>query len=310
MPLPIAPLIMAGASLVGGAANQLSQGSMNRRSRRFSSQQYNRERSDNLEFWRMQNSYNSPTAQVSRLKSAGLNPALMYGGSASGASGMAGSLSAPSAQSPDFKSSNPGDSIAGAGLAFMNAMYDLDIKQAQANNLKAQNNVILQDAALRAAQVENSQASTDRSRFDLGLASELRATSAEAARENLRQMKVNTRVTLNDDERKAAMNSSNLREAAQRVLNLREQRSNTVAQRDQIRSAIRSLNNDSTLKEFDIELRRLGVAPNTPWWGHMVGRLISNLLDGLGQSDGSDLMNLISPFKSNKLKSAFKHKYR
>ena len=31
------------------------------------------------EFWNMQNAYNTPKAQMQRLKDAGLNPALMYG---------------------------------------------------------------------------------------------------------------------------------------------------------------------------------------------------------------------------------------
>lgn len=41
----------------------------------------------NLEQWQRNNEYNSPAAQMQRLKAAGLNPDLMYGQNASGASG-------------------------------------------------------------------------------------------------------------------------------------------------------------------------------------------------------------------------------
>lgn len=50
----------------------------------------------------IQNAYNSPSAQVQRLRAAGLNPALVLGGS--GASGM---MSAPSAPMPSASSPSP-----------------------------------------------------------------------------------------------------------------------------------------------------------------------------------------------------------
>lgn len=294
MPAPlIAPLIMAGSALAGGAINQISQGSMNRRSRRFAVDQYNRERNDNVEFWRMQNSYNDPSAQISRLKKAGLNPALMYGGSASGAAGNAGSLSAPSAQRPQFQSSNPGDAVAGAGLAYMNAMYDLELKQAQTNNLKTQNNVLIQDAALRAAQTANTIQGTEKAKFDLGLASELRSTSADAARENLRTMRINNTVALDDNERRAAANSSSLAEAAQRILSIRAQRVNTKLQRQNIQQAAANLKKDGRLKQLDIELRQMGINPNDPMWARVLGRLLDQYLP---QSSSS----------GNRIKKAFK----
>lgn len=280
MPLPLAPLIMAGASLAGGAINSLSQGSQNRRSRRFAQEQYTRENNDNVSFWRQQNQYNDPSAQVSRLKSAGLNPALMYGGSASGASGQAGPLKAPSAQRPQFQSSNPGDAVAGAGLSYMNALYDLELKQAQTNNLKSQNDVIIQDASLRAAQTANTLQGTEKGKFDLGLASELRSTSAEAARENLRTMRVNNTVSLSENERRAATNSSTLSEAAERILSLRATRANTEEQRNQIRAATANLKKDGSLKQYDIDLRKMGINPNSPFWAQIVGRLLTNYMDG------------------------------
>ncbi len=298
MPLPIAPLIAAGSQLAGGVINSISQGSQNRRSRNFAREQYARERDDNLEFWRMQNSYNDPSQQVSRLKKAGLNPALMYGGSASGASGLAGSVKAPSAQRPTFQSSRPGDSLSGAGLAYINSIYDLELKQAQTNNLKSQNDVLVQDASLRAAQTANTLQATRRSRFDLGLASELRSTSAEAARENLRRMRTGTDISLRQDERAAAMNASNLREAVQRVLNMREQNQQT-------RAATANLRKDGTLKQYEIELRKLGISPQSPWWTQIVARLVNNYMDDV--LPRPSIKSFIKPGLKDSLKEALKN---
>ena len=57
----------------------------------------------NIEFWNMQNAYNTPKAQMSRLKDAGLNPNLIYGSNAN--TGTAGAI-APSKASP-YNVQNP-----------------------------------------------------------------------------------------------------------------------------------------------------------------------------------------------------------
>ena len=66
---------MAGKVLgtVGGAllGNKLAQ----RSNKKLAQHSFNK----NVEMWKMQNAYNAPKQQMSRLKEAGLNPNLMYG---------------------------------------------------------------------------------------------------------------------------------------------------------------------------------------------------------------------------------------
>jgi hypothetical protein len=57
----------------------------------------------NIEFWNMQNSYNTPKAQMGRLSDAGLNPNLIYGSNAN--TGTAGAI-APSKAAP-YNIKNP-----------------------------------------------------------------------------------------------------------------------------------------------------------------------------------------------------------
>lgn len=56
---------------------------------------YREQYANNVVQWMRENEYNSPSSQVSRLRAAGLNPALVLGGS--GEVGVAGSASMPSA---------------------------------------------------------------------------------------------------------------------------------------------------------------------------------------------------------------------
>ena len=78
----------------------------------------------NIEFWKMQNQYNTPAAQMQRLKDAGLNPNLIYGSSPAGASGSAGSI-APSKPAP-YAIKDPSQTIA-----------QMQLLKAQEDNLNA-----------------------------------------------------------------------------------------------------------------------------------------------------------------------------
>lgn len=73
---------LAGA-VVGTGANIISTAMTNRANERMQQQQ----NAWNLAQWERNNAYNSPAAQMQRLKAAGLNPDLMYGQNSGGASG-------------------------------------------------------------------------------------------------------------------------------------------------------------------------------------------------------------------------------
>lgn len=79
-----------GAAVLGQGANIVSTAMTNQANERMQQQQ----NAWNLEQWHRNNEYNSPSAQLQRMKAAGLNPDLMYGQNASGAAGNASSPAA------------------------------------------------------------------------------------------------------------------------------------------------------------------------------------------------------------------------
>lgn len=88
-----AAVLASGIAAAGSAAtsgiNYMSTSNMNRRS-----YVYNRRLADlaykqNVEFWRMQNSYNTPGAQAARLRAAGINPNAAFGNGVDVSSGNA-----------------------------------------------------------------------------------------------------------------------------------------------------------------------------------------------------------------------------
>lgn len=124
---------------LGGIASSLlgnkSIANQNMLSRDFSRETYDKTYQGNLANWHRQNEYNDPGAQMQRLQNAGLNPAMMYGGSG-GASSSGQSTSAaktpetliPNFQPMDFNSI-PSNIL---------SMADLKVK-------KAQTSVLIQD---------------------------------------------------------------------------------------------------------------------------------------------------------------------
>ncbi len=96
----------------------------------------------NLEQWNRENAYNDPTAQMQRLRNAGLNPDLVYG------SGSAANLSAPSPEMTAGEGSLPvdmsaigrkrtiGDTIM-AAQQFANVQADTEKKKADVEGTEA-----------------------------------------------------------------------------------------------------------------------------------------------------------------------------
>ena len=85
------------AGLAGGIGPGLFSLGSDLLSNRGAKRRQNLANQQNIEFWNMQNEYNTPKAQMGRLQDAGLNPNLIYGSNAN--TGVAGQI-APSKASP------------------------------------------------------------------------------------------------------------------------------------------------------------------------------------------------------------------
>lgn len=209
-----------------------------------------------------------------RLKEAGLNPNLVYGNGADATSqGPVRSSDTGSwrPESTHFDTSTVAQSLA--------SIYDIELKQAQTDNLKAQNTVAVQNAALIGAQTAKTVQDTRSSEFSLSQAEALKETSLEAAKEQLRKTKIENYVNLSANERAAALNASSLQKAAEEILTLRAQRSNTIIDRERLQQAIEGLRNDNTLKQLDIDLKKKGLQPSDELWQRMLSRMLGDSFD-------------------------------
>ena len=182
----IGAIIAGGASLLGSALGSFSQKKTNDKNMELAkyqnawqAQENEKAYQRNLEMWNLQNAYNSPTQQMARLRSAGLNPNLVYGSGVTGNS--AGST--PQYQPADIKRAEL-SSYRGWNQGLTDAVSNFlafRSNRAQVENMEAQNSLIRQQTATEATRQANIAASTARSEFDLSQANRLKDVSVSMA---------------------------------------------------------------------------------------------------------------------------------
>lgn len=266
--------IGAVGNITGNILNNTARRKENERSQNFAREQYNLQRGHSLSDWAMQNAYNHPSAQMQRFEQANLNPNLMYGQASSG------NASAPRASSPQSAKFEPAtfDGIASAG-GIIGDYYDLEIKKAQSDNLRADNTVKTEQANLVRAQTANTTAQANTSKFNLDFESELRETSANARKESLRQAKSQTRLNLQQRELRAISNDQSVTESIERIARMRIQNNKDKASQKQINQIIANLKKDGQLKQIDIDLRNKGINPSDPTYIRVIGTFLEPLMD-------------------------------
>jgi len=277
-PVTTAAAITAGISALSGGAQAVATGKQNKKSRQFSRETYAKTKADNIQFWNMQNEYNSPEKQMERLKAAGLNPNMVY--DKGGAVQAAGNIATPDVQggqfrTPDFTQiSNP-----------IQGYFDTKIKQAQYDNLKAANTTMQQEALLKAAETLRITASTKGQSIANLLAETNFQYSVEGARLANEATRANTQFTLESNTRAQIMQGKSIELIAQDILLRKQQTANTAAERANIIQQLNNLKKDELLKDFDINLRKMGINPTDPTWMRIATQALQPYIEKV--TDGS-----------------------
>lgn len=276
--------VTAGANLLGQGINALSQGNMNRKNRQFAERMTYLQRQWALQDWERQNEYNSPLAQMTRLKQAGLNPNLVYG---NGANAEAPPIR--SSQVENWRGEAPQFDLGSVAGDMISTLYDVQLKKQTVDNLKAQNAVAVQEALLKAAQVVATSASAERTKvgtksaeFDLGLKTELKQTTLEAAAAQVKKLLADTQSTTDANTRANQMQPLAIENALQDIATKKLQRRATLQQMAKVRQEISNLEKDGVLKAFDVKLTEQGIRPGDPLWNRYLNQLLNFIMGKLG----------------------------
>lgn len=289
------PLITSAAIVAAAGGTQAAAtGKQNKKSRQFSRETYAKTKADNIQFWNMQNEYNSPQKQMERLKAAGLNPNMVY--DKGGAIQPAGNISTPDVQSAQFRTPDFGS----IGTNLVQGYFDTRIKQAQYDNFKAQNTVEINRALNIAADTAYKVKQTDGQETANRLSKMTLFPMAEAAYlENLKK-RADIDFTNDANARAAAMQAPNLEQA---MLNVARTKFGMQMDRTANKKMIQEIKNLTSTNEFQQiqnQLAKSGVMPGDNVFMRILGEYIGGWLsktDGYigafeeGRSDRDRIIN-------------------
>lgn len=248
-------LIAAGGALLGQGINWAAQGSMNKKTRKWSEDMYARQRADSLADWSMQNAYNSPEQQMARYRAAGLNPNLIYGQQ----------TTSPSVRSTTAPSWNPSPQRFEAG-SVTGAYLDTQIRQAQIDQLAINQELARAEISLKEAQKFKIVGETETNKWTLGFKQSIADYQTEALRGKINQTYAQTKATIDENERRAAMQAPSLQLAAVKILQGRAETARTKAQESQIYAQIENIRKDGKIKDFEIDLQKSNITKGDPAW--------------------------------------------
>jgi len=242
------PAAMAGGQgfvdMYQSKKNRKFQSEQNAMDRQFQWDVYHQQRNDALADRQHLEEYNSPYAQMNRLKQGGLNPALMY------TQGTVGQTEQPRQAQPSG-GSQPAQQMNLDGLkTAMNTFFTLLKTQQETSNLQAQANLIEKQARLSGIE-------GDTKEFQLGVERDLRPTTIKSAnlqadilQADLELKKQAKGLNYDANERAQLKNSTDVAKTLEEIKAIRQKRLFELKQQPNIAHKL-----DAEIEKLELEMR-------------------------------------------------------
>lgn len=138
-----------GTALVGNSINSLFEGVMMNKQFELNEKAAQNAHQRQLDFWNMQNSYNSPSSQMSRLRSAGLNPGMLNGNVVNQAGNLSSVPSASVSKGSAGSQMSPSDVLALAQQKLSTKMLEKQIEAQDIANERARRESKFEDETFK-----------------------------------------------------------------------------------------------------------------------------------------------------------------
>lgn len=245
--MPLTPqnvdLISQGANSIFGIASDLI-------NRKYNRKMYEKQRADALADWNMQNEYNSPAAQMKRLKEAGLNPNLVYGDGGA-------TMAAPPIKSSDMALSGISPKNIDLGRNQMMG-YDIKIKEAQLKNLQASTTTQEMDTLLREAQIEATYANAGLTKWKTQSSRGLYPHELQNIQSRNEAILANTTFTKQQTQINRELADMNLSKGFTEQIVMRVNMAKTRQEIENMKETLNLLRKEGILKDFEIQLNKTG----------------------------------------------------
>lgn len=260
----------------------------NEAQRKWEREQMDYQNRVNMDFWNMQNDYNSPINQVARMRAAGLNPALMYGSSPtntaadiSAASGGAARNHVPNLQAPKYDDLGLGQ-IGGAMMQAMQFSLQQKMTDAQVAKLSAETMRTIADTpadtnAAREWKNEMQKITANKVYADM-------INTSEGAKLRQQQQEFNEK-----------MMPLKLKSEQQSIARSVVETEYTGFKKKIAEKALLQADVQRALSTIELQLMKMGVNKNDPGWYKDIKRMTKNVLDRAVNGNDS-LSNDLWPF--------------
>lgn len=266
------------------AANIASVNKTNRSDKWFAKEMYWEQRADALRDWNMQNDYNSPQSQMQRLRDAGLNPNLVYG---KGADTIAGPIRSSTASTPQARPPqiDLGAMQANNQMQLM-AGYDIKLKEAQTDNLKAQNNVALQEAINKAAQTAGILTGNEAAKFNLGQQMRLADLNRDKLAADIEASRITSGTKMQESTMAWDLHKGNLEKQLLDMANTRAQTAKTKQEQQNAITAGQILKKEDVIKALDAENAKRGMRPSDPFYWRQAAKILDDIINWVQKNPG------------------------
>lgn len=260
-----AAAIAAGQTILGTGTQAYAQGRMNKKTRQWNEKMYGIQRKDALADWNMMNAYNSPAEQMARFKAAGLNPNLIYGQQNDGSV----------VRSTDVKSWNPSPADYQGGIQRgVGTYFDIQMNKQTISNMEAQKRLTEMQIAKVGADIANLGVRTASGEFKLGQDKALYDYVMRTAESNM--FKADYESDIAHYRRDILQNTADLqiKQANQKLLNMILENQKSDAQRQHIMQSLENMKKDGILRDFEIQLNKMGITKGDNTWLRMITTLL------------------------------------
>lgn len=283
--------ILKGISAISPLASEAANGIMNiganKKNREHQEYMYNKMRADQLADRAFENEYNSPAANMARLKEAGLNPNLVYGNGASEQKSASTSpINAPYGQDKAVQI----DPMTIPNTAM--SIYDMNAKQAQTDNIKAMTDIAKQEVINKALQAANIAADTENKILTSGQKTQSIDNIAQMQPVLLEQAKANviktgteidkniktTAIALQENERRKLLTANTLRLGIQSIINDRIKNAKTQQETVNLKQSLNNSKLQAQIMEFEVKLNKLGYTKSDPAYVRLATTLASEVI--------------------------------
>lgn len=253
---PFLPLLAKLAPSIIGGISSIFQ---NKKSRKFSRETEDRQYRRNLTDWERQNRYNDPGAQMQRLQDAGLNPAMMYGGSSgASASGQSSSqVKSPETPRPEFNRIDTSQVMPN-----ILSVYDIAIKKGQKGLLDQQ---IIKEALENQGDFEDY---TTRRRL-VDISADAALTNISATQQNIAASKQGVLKSQQD-----ILSSQQGIKASEHGLDMAGQKNKREIIAQEMDKATHKVR--KSLLELELDIRENKGNPNDPAWQKLILEILNS----------------------------------